>query len=217
MKLIECFRTWQGEGPDRGRSVLLLRFKTCNLNCPWCDTAVKMRVLEEAEYELKQLQEIVDKHKCGLLITGGEPTVKKHFMDTVQLLNCIAYPFANVETNGHDLLKLTEQIDLSKNPFIKYIFSPKFFSEQDLTDAMQETEKLEKISNVYIKIVYDNSVFTRKYIEWIAGRDLNQRVYIMPEGATQAVLLSNAPSVFDACEKYRFNFTSRDHIIFGFI
>jgi hypothetical protein len=39
----------------------------------------------------------------------------------------------------------------------------------------------------------------------------------MPKGTNRADLIKNAGPVFDACEKYNFNFSSRDHIIFGFV
>ena len=50
VRLIENFCSFQGEGPDVGRTMVILRFKTCNLNCPWCDTKVKMRASNEATY-----------------------------------------------------------------------------------------------------------------------------------------------------------------------
>ena len=43
VKLIENFQSYQGEGPDMGQAMIILRFKTCNLKCVWCDTSVKMR------------------------------------------------------------------------------------------------------------------------------------------------------------------------------
>ena len=44
-----------------------------------------------------------------------------------------------------------------------------------------------------------------------------QRVWLMPEGATKEELLHNAPDTLDACEKYLMNFSSRQHVIYGFI
>jgi len=45
----------------------------------------------------------------------------------------------------------------------------------------------------------------------------NQKIWLMPKGTNRADLIKNAGPVFDACEKYNFNFSSRDHIIFGFV
>ena len=39
----------------------------------------------------------------------------------------------------------------------------------------------------------------------------------MPEGKTREELINNSPKVFDVAEKYKTNFSSRDHIIYGFI
>jgi hypothetical protein len=39
----------------------------------------------------------------------------------------------------------------------------------------------------------------------------------MPEGVTRKDLIKNAPDVFDVCEKYNLSFSSRNHMIFGFI
>ena len=45
----------------------------------------------------------------------------------------------------------------------------------------------------------------------------NQRVWLMPMGTNRADLIKNAGPVFDVCEKYNLNFSSRSHIIFGFV
>jgi organic radical activating enzyme len=92
VRLIENFVSWQGEGPDSGSTMVILRFKTCNLNCPWCDTAVKMRISAEAPYQLFDIQETLYERCAGILVTGGEPTVDRHFDETVMLLNELEYP-----------------------------------------------------------------------------------------------------------------------------
>jgi hypothetical protein len=45
----------------------------------------------------------------------------------------------------------------------------------------------------------------------------SQKVWVMPEGTTAANLIMNSSKVFDICEKYNFNFSSRNHIIYGFV
>ena len=114
VKLIECFDSFQGEGPDSGHAMIILRFKTCNRKCPWCDTAVKMRISMEAPYKLSDLQKRIKKSYSGLLITGGEPTVERHFDETVILLNELTYPIANVESNGYKLYDLVMAVNETK-------------------------------------------------------------------------------------------------------
>lgn len=41
MRLIEVFRSIQGEGPAMGRPALFIRLSGCNLRCEGCDTDLK--------------------------------------------------------------------------------------------------------------------------------------------------------------------------------
>jgi len=51
VRLIECINwTWFGENQFKGKKCILLRFKRCERNCIFCDTKIKMKVMEEAEY-----------------------------------------------------------------------------------------------------------------------------------------------------------------------
>lgn len=219
VKLIEVFNTWQGEGPDSGRSMLILRFKTCNLKCPWCDTNVKMRITPEAEYSLSQLQEIINEKKCGILVTGGEPTIPKHFNDCVRLLKELRYPIANVETNGFNLKGLCEITFKNPYPNVKVMYSPKIFNQKDLDEAIDKTKYIKSlyIDSIYFKVVYEDSKYIETYLKELSKYGVNQNVYLMPEGTNRADLIRNSGKVFDACEKYKFNFSSRTHIIYGFI
>lgn len=219
VRLIENFVSWQGEGPDSGRAMVILRFKTCNLKCPWCDTAVKMRISAEAPYELSAIQETLYESKAGILITGGEPTVDRHFKETVMLLNELDYPIANVETNGYKLLELLDEVDLNKP--IKFIYSPKLFKESDVEDALTLTSLIEKYEQVNVKVVYEDKPMVKRYLDELSrnfqGMAWQHRIWLMPEGTTRADLIRNSQAVFDACEQYKFNFSSRSHIIFGFV
>lgn len=221
VRLIENFVSWQGEGPDSGRGMVILRFKTCNLNCPWCDTQVKMRISAEAPYKLDDIQATIYEKKVGMLITGGEPTVKRHFNDTITLLNELDYPVANVETNGHQLYELIQSVDSEIMDRVKFIYSPKIFNEADLKEARDLVELLLPITNSYIKIVYEDKVLTSEFLEYLYEYhqtiSWQHRIWLMPEGTTMSDLLRNSQSVFDICEKYNFNFSSRDHIIYGFV
>ncbi len=217
--LIENFVSWQGEGPDSGRAMAILRFKTCNLKCPWCDTSVKMRISAEAPHTLESIQKTVYESKAGLLITGGEPTVKKHFDETAMLLNELDFPVANVESNGYNLEGLIKIVNPHSR--VKFMYSPKIFSSADLELAKELTEKFFPIPNVYFKLVYEDSPLILEYMQYLnehyESLSWQHRVWLMPEGVTRSDLIRNAEKVFDACEKYKFNFSSRSHIIFGFV
>ncbi len=218
VRLIENFVSWQGEGPDSGQAMIILRFKTCNMKCSWCDTSVKMRISAEAPYKLEDIQVSILENRAGILVTGGEPTVPKHFDETVALLNDLDYPIANVETNGYQLVELIRKTDPAKN--IHFIYSPKFFTGGEFNSVISTTEHILKYSEVFIKVVYENRPMVFKYLEWLSERisvEQSRKVWLMPEGVTRSDLIRNSEDVFDACEKYKFNFSSRSHVIYGFV
>ena len=157
VKLIECIRTWQGECIDSGQAALLCRFKYCNKACKFCDTLIKMRVSKESEYSIKELQKEITENKLGIMITGGEPTIDKHFQDTLALLNKLEYTYANVETNGHQLKKLLGAVNPDKP--VKYIYSPKIFDITDLEEEKARSKDLIKYANVFIKVVYEERTY----------------------------------------------------------
>jgi len=83
-------------------------------------------------------------------------------------------------------------------------------------------EKIAGHQNVFVKLVFEpNNNHLSSFIEYLLKemQDLikDQRIWLMPEGTNRADLIKNSAAVFDACEKYNFNFSSRSHIIFGFI
>jgi organic radical activating enzyme len=174
-----------------------------------------MRISNEADYPLEKIQEVINNRRAGILISGGEPTIDKHFSDTLKLINKLSYPIANLETNGYNLVELMKKIDKHKRINISY--SPKMFSEKELENEMKITEQLIKYPNVYFKVVYENREDVLYYLDWLSKLNVNQRTYLMIEGTTRADLIRNSGAVFDACEEYKFNFSSRDHIIYGFI
>ncbi len=218
VNLIENFVSWQGEGPDSGQAMIILRFKTCNLKCPWCDTSVKMRISAEAPHSLDAIQKTIYERRAGILITGGEPTVPKHIDEAAMLLNDLDYTIANVESNGFNLEELIARTPSSK--WVRFMYSPKFFTRKDLDSVMTKTQSFLKHPNVYIKIVYEDTPLVKEYLEWLTAHikfEQSYKVWLMPEGATRSDLIRNSEAVFDACEKYKFNFSSRSHLIFGFV
>jgi len=218
VKLIENFISWQGEGIDSGQRMIILRFKTCNLKCSWCDTLVKMRMLAEAPHQLDDIQKSIYENRAGILVTGGEPTVPKHIDEAETLLNALNYPIANVESNGYQLEQLINRTDRSKN--IHFIYSPKFFTPKDFDLEVSKTESLLAYPNLFIKVVYENRPMVFEYLKWLSEKisiRQSRKVWLMPEGITRTDLIRNSKAVLDVCEKYKFNFSSRSHIIYGFV
>jgi organic radical activating enzyme len=216
INLVENFLSWQGEGRDSGKKMLIVRFKHCNRHCKWCDTQVKMRVSMEAEYSFVDIQNQINESNFGLLITGGEPTFGINLNKTIDLINYIKCNILNVETNGYNLVELLEKVNKNKN--VTYSLSPKLFSYEDLAFYIKLIDSIKDVEKVDIKLVYEENEYVTKFLDYLITIKFdNNRLWFMPEGKTKEELFNNSPIVFDACEKYKANFSSRNHIIFGFV
>jgi organic radical activating enzyme len=216
IKATEVIYTFQGEGPDVGKRMLLIRQKRCNRDCSWCDTKVKNRVYLETDYSFTDIQSLANEKTCGLMLTGGEPTFGLNLERTASLINDIDSNLYNVETNGLDLVKLISKVNPNKN--VKYMLSPKLFGAGDSIFYSVLVLDLKGNDKVYIKLVCENNPMVIEFLDYLKDIKFpNERVYLMPEGTTRDDLINHSPFVFDMCEKYNFNFSSRSHIIYGFI
>jgi len=223
MKLIEVFNTYQGEGPDSGRQMTLIRFRKCDRvenrrPCPWCDTLIKMRISAEAEYSDSTIVEMLSRTR-GLMITGGEPGFAPNLKDLEKLLLMKEYDVANIETNGcniTDIVKIIVENDLQDK--VKIIYSPKFFRPEEVEDAIENTRTIINLPFVYIKVVDDRMMYVRDYLHEVCKMEPSKnKIWIMPEGDTKDKSIANSGPTFDLIEEYGLNFSSRNHIIFGFI
>jgi 7-carboxy-7-deazaguanine synthase len=95
-KLVEIFKSLQGEGRNTGRPCVFVRFAGCNLSCPWCDTDVTPRF----ELSLDDLLAEVKSFRVpNVILTGGEPTIQPDMPALVAALKSAGLWVA-VETNG---------------------------------------------------------------------------------------------------------------------
>ena len=195
VRAIEIFVTHQGEGPDSGQRMLLVRYKRCNRNCPWCDTQVRMRIYNEFEISIKELQQTILDNNLGLMITGGEPTFGLNYVYTINLLNKIDAPIFNIETNGLDLERLLVEGNKKKN--VKFILSPKIFNDEDQVFYFNLINNIKEDPRIYFKIVYEGSDYNKSLLEFLNSISFNHsHIYLMPEGKTRQELIDNSSIVF---------------------
>ncbi len=213
IKAIECFSTYQGESLFSGKRVVLIRFKECNNDCWYCDTKSKMKYFEEGEYKLENIQILIDAEHANLLLTGGEITYGKNLERSILLLNELKYPEAYVETNGYKLEELYQYVKNNKN--IYFIFSPKIFNDKDLFSDPTDIFMNLIGRNLIIKILYDGTnPFVEKYLNKIIK--YRYSVYLQPMGSTKEDVIKNMKVVLEAADKYKFNISSRLHLIHDF-
>ena len=94
--LVEIFESLQGEGRNVGRPCVFVRFSSCNLACPWCDTDRQKRFSLSLD---ALVAEICGHRAKSVILTGGEPTMVAGMPQLVAALKERGYWIA-VETNA---------------------------------------------------------------------------------------------------------------------
>lgn len=101
MRIVEIFRSIQGEGRKQGIPCVFLRLAGCNLSCHWCDTEYARPRDAGIERGRDQIIETIWRmnypHVC---ITGGEPLLQKE--ELIPLLESLHRlgKSVEIETNG---------------------------------------------------------------------------------------------------------------------
>ena len=119
-KILEIFRSIQGEGIYAGARQLFVRFFECNMHCDWCDTphSIGDTTRKYKEYALADLKnEIVSLWKgChSVSLTGGEPLMQADVIHELIAILGHAGPKFYLETNGtlpSELTKVIEDVDI---------------------------------------------------------------------------------------------------------
>lgn len=220
INVIEKFVSYQGEGADTGMRMLILRFKDCSRlrPCPFCDTIGKMKSVEPFFVSFEEIQNIVDTEKCGIMITGGEPTKCGNYNQTLDLINAIDCNIFNVESNGYDLVSLVKEPSI-QNKNITFSYSPKFFSDSELADEIENSKMLAPLSDriIFKVVACRNNYFLNDYLTAIEKLNIHDRVMIMPEGKTKEELFENCEDAIFQADRFKFGFSSRNHILFNFV
>lgn len=97
-KLVECFRSIQGEGILAGYVATFVRFMECNLRCEFCDTYLGVYSL----LTMKELISLIVKTagKCPeIVFTGGEPLLQEDLPELASILVGKGFHL-HLETNG---------------------------------------------------------------------------------------------------------------------
>lgn len=95
-RVVEIFKTLQGEGYNTGKEVVFVRFARCNLACPWCDTDHS----GGRDMTAGEILEAVLALGCGsVILTGGEPLLQAGLENLLALLKTYSL-WIGIETNG---------------------------------------------------------------------------------------------------------------------
>lgn len=100
MKVVEIFKSIDGEGIRAGFPVTFIRLEGCNLRCSYCDTTYSY---DNASFTQMSVDDIVAQvWKLGcfrVTVTGGEPLIHEDISQLIAKLTSQGFE-VNIETNG---------------------------------------------------------------------------------------------------------------------
>ncbi len=173
MKVVEIFKSIEGEGTRAGFPTTFIRLYGCNLRCSYCDTRYGYEGTDYTEMTIAAISEYV--RELGIrrvTITGGEPLIHT---DTEKLVRSLVSNGCevNIETNG--------SIDISP-----YISDPNILVTMDWKSATSGMKNKMLLSN--LKLLRPQDV-----LKFVVGseRDLNDMgILLWGRGLTCSIVVS---------------------------
>ncbi len=186
-KVMEVFRSVQGEGKYIGVPQVFIRFVGCNLSCRWCDSskARDMHAPGVRDYSPEDLWHAIEGMAMGahsVALTGGEPLMQVGFLEEFLPILRAHKMKVFLETNGSlpdALKKIVEDIDIVSMD----IKLPSSTGMGSLWDEHVRFLRTAWGKDIYIKIVVSNST-TRddmiKAVEMISKGDPTMPLFLQP-------------------------------------
>lgn len=100
MKVVEIFKSIDGEGKRAGLPTTFIRLYGCNLRCSYCDSQYAWSGDAFTEMSVDEIVAAVKKlGVTSITLTGGEPLIHKHVEMLLSELAKCGFDI-NIETNG---------------------------------------------------------------------------------------------------------------------
>lgn len=100
MKVVEIFKSIDGEGIRAGYPATFIRLFGCNLRCSYCDTPYGYEGNDYKEMTVDEIvQECMSLNCPRITLTGGEPLIHKDVNNLIKNLLVNGFE-VNIETNG---------------------------------------------------------------------------------------------------------------------
>lgn len=220
MKIVECFKSIQGEGINQGVNSLFIRFSSCNLKCKNCDSkyALKGNIKDISDIKLKKLI----KKSINIVFTGGEPLIKKNYENILKIFSWFPYvenlnKFYEIETNGTTIINsaLLKNLKIYRNTIFNISPKGNFLQEKDLeTDPIFIQQCHQQGLNYIVKFLFHDE----KDFEYV--RKLQKKyfipdsiVYMQPVGVMGEEILDRMRKQFKIIIDNGWNISSRLHCL----
>lgn len=192
MKVVEIFKSIDGEGKRAGLPTTFIRLHGCNLSCSYCDSKYACTGDEYTEMTPEQIiQSVLELGVSSVTVTGGEPLIHDDVNILLEKLNYFGFD-VNVETNGSQNIsvhrfpgvwftvdykcptsKMTDKMNpylfehqLRNNDVLKFVVG----SEEDMNAALEMLEKYRPNCSIYFSPVFGFD--TKKIVEFMMEHEL---------------------------------------------
>lgn len=216
MRVIEIFRSWQGEGPNAGKEAVFLRLALCNLRCSWCDT--KYSWLGGTEMSIHDVYDALMKTAGNvrhLVVTGGEPLLwRRELLPLLSLVKARDF-FVEIETNGTlrpgELVKYVDEFNVSPKLSNSGVSVRLRVNELAIRDFVTSGKAI-------FKFVVDKPGDIDEVLWFINKFDIpRDKVYLMSQCTTREECITKDEGITKPMAmKLGVNYTPRLHILAGF-
>ena len=207
LRIAELFHSLQGEGPSAGTPAHFLRLQGCDVGCRWCDTRYTWEASGGRELTLAAAFGELHAMGCAplLVVTGGEPL---QHAGVRELLAAAAGQWARVEveTSGVAPPPLTHER-------IAYMWSPKLPGVTERwADTWAHAAAFTADARTWVKLVVAEGA-EEDALRLVRDAALpRERVLLMPEGLTDAVLRERALALAEVCKREGLRLSPRLHV-----
>ncbi|MGE5488742.1 MAG: 7-carboxy-7-deazaguanine synthase QueE [bacterium] len=215
MRIAEIFYSIQGEGALAGVPSVFVRTSGCNLRCAWCDTPYASWEPEGIDCSIEAVIAEAEKYPARhVVVTGGEPMIAPDVVPLTQALREIGLHIT-VETAGTvyapvacDLMSISPKLANS---------TPR---ERDGARWAATHDRLRVQPEILGRLMHDYD-YQLKFVV-AAPSDLEEvraladvlyaprdRIMLMPEGTSAAVLAERAAWLIEVCKREGFRYSPR--------
>ena len=203
-KVVEYFRSIQGEGKYIGVPQVFIRFAGCNLSCRWCDSTHSrdMNAPGVVSYTAEELWNAIEDMWMGIhsvVLTGGEPLLQTEFLKEFLPILSVHKIKVFLETNGtlyDELKKIVDDVDIIS-------MDVKLPSSTGMKPLWEDHVKFLRTAwgkDVFMKIVISNDTTMEdmvKAVEMISKGDPSMPIYLQPNH------FEIGKGVMDKCLEYQ--------------
>ena len=233
MRVVEIFRSLQGEGRLTGTDSVFVRASGCHLRCRWCDTPYAAATPEGEDLTVAEILGRIDVLRAPMaahrdspvgppaghaVLTGGEPML---YADLVALAAGLRQRGLHITVETSGTLYLPVECDLMS-------ISPKLSNSTPSDsaepcwarrhDARRRTpDVLRRLAAEYeyqVKFVVDSPADCGEVEEFLAAMpEIDRgRAMLMPQGTDAAELAAKASWIEPYCRAHGFTYCPRRHI-----